>query len=119
MKMILLFVSMFFPSFVHSETDVIRPEQAIKYLDREKTVCGRVVSSKYGRYDPGQPTFLYFGKPYPLHSFGAIIPGKKSKYFGLDPGRQFTGKDLCVTGNIELYRGKAHIQLNNPSQIRR
>jgi len=80
------------------------------------TVCGVVASAHYAASARGQPTFLDFGKPHPNEEFTAVIFGDDRAKFG-QPER-LRGKRVCVTGTIELYRGKPEIILHDPRQLR-
>lgn len=56
--------------------------------------------------------------PYPDHVFTVVIWGENGDKFENPPERFFDGKTIYVTGKIETYRGKAQIEVRDPSQIR-
>ena len=80
------------------------------------TVCGVVAGAKYAEQIRGGLTFIDFGKPYPDATFTAVIfPGDRAK-FGT-PEKTVQGKDICVSGKVELYQGKPQIVLKDPKQL--
>ena len=63
-----------------------------------------------------QPTLICFDHYYPHQSFTAIIWGKDRSKFGT-PETTLNGKEICVSGVIEEFQGKAQIVLRNKSQL--
>ena len=57
-----------------------------------------------------------FDKPFPNHTFTGFIAGENRAKFGT-PEKDLLGKDLCLTGKIQDYRGKPKIVLTDPEQI--
>jgi DNA/RNA endonuclease YhcR with UshA esterase domain len=94
----------------------LTPEEAPGHIGENATVCGMVVSGMYAAQSRGQPTFLNFGKPYPNQPFTAVIWGSDRSKFGM-PETSLRGKQVCVTGQIRLYRGKAEVILSDPNQV--
>jgi hypothetical protein len=92
------------------------PEEAAKHVGETVTICGAVASAKYAGQARGGPTFLDFGKPYPNAIFTALILGSDRAKFGT-PEKGVQGKQVCVTGQIQLYQGKPQIILNDPKQL--
>ena len=71
-------------------------------------MCGPVASAKYATETRRQPTFLNLDRAYPNHVFTALIWGSDRSAFPYAP-EGLQGKRICVTGVIELYKGKAEI----------
>lgn len=94
----------------------LMPSQAASHVGQTATVCGVVVSAHYAAGARGQPTFLNLGRAYPREDFTAVIWGEDRAAFG-DPERAFLGKDICVTGVIQLYRGEPEVFLHRASQL--
>jgi hypothetical protein len=92
------------------------PEDAAKHVGETVTICGQVASAKYAGQARGGPTFLDFGKPYPNAIFTALILGSDRAKFGT-PEKGVQGKQVCVTGQVQLYQGKPQIILNDPKQL--
>lgn len=101
-----------------AEEQFINPTDAEKYLGKEKTVCGVVVSATYASGTQGQPTFLYLDRPYPNQIFTVVIWGMDRKTFNNPPEVFYKGKTICVTGKIKSYKVGPEIMVNDPSQIK-
>jgi hypothetical protein len=95
----------------------ITPEEAINHIGKVATVCGHVVSTHYATRSRRQPTFLNLNRPYPNHVFTVLIWGKDRPKFSSAPEIYFRNKRICVTGNIERYKGIPEIIVSDPYQI--
>jgi len=98
--------------------ETITAVEAQKYIGEAKTVCGKVVGTKYSTKSKRQPTFLNLDQPYPKQIFTVLIWGADRGKFGKPPEVFFNGKDICVTGRIESYKGKPEIIVSDPGQIK-
>jgi hypothetical protein len=76
-----------------------------------------VASAHFANRTTGQPTFLNLAKPYPNQVFTAVIWGSDRSKFGT-PETSLNGKQVCVTGRIELYRGKPEIVVHDTNQLK-
>src|SRR6202162_3378708 len=83
----------------------LSPEEAAKHVGENAPICGLVPPAKYAAQARGGPTFFDFGKPYPNATFTALILGNDRAKFGT-PEKALQGKQVCVTGQIQLYQGK-------------
>lgn len=95
----------------------ITPLEAAAHIGDVANVCGYVASTRYlprGR----RPTFLNMGRPYPDQDFTVVILGVDRTKFGEAPERAFRDKDICVTGRIEVYRGKPQIVVREAGAVR-
>lgn len=95
----------------------VAPVEAIKHVGESATICGRVASAHFAAASRGAPTFLNLDKPYPQQVFTAVIWGDSRPRFSYPP-EALEGRDICVTGTISSYRGKAQIEVSDPSQLR-
>ncbi len=96
--------------------DHISAAEAAGKIGKRETVCGRVANAKYAATAHGQPTFLDFDRAYPAMVFTAVIWGSDRKRFN-EPPESLQGRDACVTGTIELYKGEPQIIVRDPSQL--
>jgi DNA/RNA endonuclease YhcR with UshA esterase domain len=96
--------------------DMVRAHDAIRYAGEYAIVCGVIVGAKYLKDSKGAPTFLNFDKPYPNHDFSAVIFGKNRKNFKLKP-ETLTGHEVCVAGKVQVYKGKAQIEVVKEIQL--
>ncbi|MEM7819253.1 MAG: thermonuclease family protein [Candidatus Aenigmatarchaeota archaeon] len=94
--------------------DVIDACDAIKYVNEEKTVKGKIVD---GYKSVTNTVFLNFEKPYPNQCFTAVIFSYDLKKFPENPQNYYEGKIVKISGKIKEYKGKPEIILSNMSQI--
>ncbi|MGH7083677.1 MAG: hypothetical protein ACREFN_01620 [Acetobacteraceae bacterium] len=87
--------------------------QAASHVGQTSTVCGKVASVYTSRRGA---TFLDFGADYPIESFTAVIFGSARAGFGQLGGLR--GQQVCVTGSIDLYRGRPEMILRQPGQLK-
>jgi hypothetical protein len=106
----------FTASALAARAETLTPDDAARHAGETATVCGVVAGAKYAAQIRGGLTFIDFGKPYPDATFTAVIfPGDRAK-FGT-PEQGLAGKQVCVTGKIEMFRGKPQIVLSDPKQL--
>jgi hypothetical protein len=98
------------------ENKKIPASQAAQHIGEHATVCGSVESARYLANSRGKPTFLNIGKAYPDQDFTVVIWSEDRAKFG-HPEDRLIHKHICVSGQIELYRGKPQIVAKNESQI--
>jgi len=91
---------------------VVLDSQAASHVGQMVTVEGTVASVHTTRTGT---TFLNFGAAYPNQTFTAVIFRSAASRFP-DP-QQWSGKEVRVTGQVRLYRGKPEIILEEPSQV--
>jgi hypothetical protein len=96
--------------------NTLTPDQAPEHIGEPATVCGVVVSTRYATGTKGQPTFLNLDRSYPHQVFTVVIWGSDRPKFGT-PEIALMGKDVCATGTIQSYRGKAEIIATDPRQL--
>jgi hypothetical protein len=99
-----------------AHAEPVSPEDAAKHVGQTATVCGVVAGAKYAAQVRGGLTFIDFGKPYPNAVFTALIFASDRAKFGA-PEKTLQGKQVCVTGQVRLYKGQAEIVLTDPKQL--
>jgi hypothetical protein len=90
---------------------------AMEYVGQTATVCGVVASARYSARTKARPTFLNLDQPYPRQVFTVVIFGDERPKFG-QPEITFKDKRKCATGQIEMYRGKPEMILNDQAMLR-
>lgn len=84
------------------ETPVYTDTEAGQHVGETATVTGKVFSvSTSGK----GTTFLNLGDRYPRHTFGAVIFASKQADVG--DVKQYEGKEVALTGRIELSRTRS------------
>ena len=94
----------------------IHSSEVANYVGAELSVCGFVAETQYDQAADGKPTFLYFGKPSPDHTFTAVIyDDVRSKFRGLEV--RYRLRNICVSGKIEKSPTSIRMVLTDPKQI--
>lgn len=91
--------------------------QAGEHVGETVTVCGVVLDTKYLSDSQRKPTFLNFDKPFPHHTFTAVIVNEARAGFAEAPEVAFKGKKVCVTGVIKISHSRPEMEVTNASQI--
>jgi DNA/RNA endonuclease YhcR with UshA esterase domain len=107
--------SLLWAAIAYAQTQISASE-AKKHVGERATVCGRVASARYAMKSSGSATFINLDRAYPNQIFTIVIWGSDRQKFG-DPETSFSGKRVCVSGEITLYRGAAETTVHEPSQI--
>jgi hypothetical protein len=101
---------------ITASTATLSTDEASSHVGETATVCGAVASAHYAAHSRGKPTFLNLDKPYPHEVFTVVIWGSDRTKFGT-PETVLSGKQICATGAIQLYRGRPEIILHEPGQM--
>jgi hypothetical protein len=78
---------------------------AKNHIGEQATVCVLVASKRVASQSQGTPTFVDLDKSYPNQSLTVLVWERDQGNVGPLPG----SGQLCVTGRIVQYRGKAEI----------
>lgn len=116
MKSITFFIVLVWSVLAYGQNSITAAE-AKNHIGENATVCGQVESTHYAFRARGQPTFINLDKPYPSPIFTIVIWGSERPKFGT-PEEKYSGKHICVTGRISLYRGAPETVASEPSQIK-
>jgi hypothetical protein len=95
----------------------LTPAEAAQAIGHKATICGVVASVHFAMSSHGSPTFVNLGEPYPNEPFQIVIWGDDRPGFSPAP-ESWQGKNICVTGNVRLYKGIPEIIARSPDQIR-
>ena len=91
--------------------------QAATHIGEKATVCGVVYGGFYAKNSRGQPTFVNLDGDYPNQKFTIVIWGENRHKFDA-PERAWRGKNICVKGYIDSYRGVPQIVVDTLSQLK-
>ncbi len=115
MRRLTIFVTALFLSLnsaVPALAGEIAPREAMLHVGEQSTVVGTVAQVSRSR---GGTTFINFGGRYPDHIFYAVI---FKKYAGRFPDiSSIQGRQVAISGEVQLYKGKPQIILFSPSQL--
>ena len=90
------------------------PEEAAKHIGEVATVEGKVFSVFISK---NSNAFLNMGGDYPNQAFTAFMPIKSADIELISNAKQYEGKNVAVTGKIQLYKGKPEIVVTRKAQI--
>jgi len=97
------------------------PKGTINTVDAEKfnrqkaTVCGTVVAVKVLKDSKG--IIFNLDQKFPNHIFSFTIWKTNVVNFSYEPSVVLMNRKICVTGNIEMYRGKPTMELKNEKSL--
>ena len=95
----------------------IKCEDAKKHIGETISVCGKVYSGSFLEKSKTKPTLLNMGAAYPDQMLTILVPLEYRKNFSVKPEDFFIDKEICVTGKIIDYKGRAEIIISSPSEI--
>ena len=102
---------------VEAPANYVRTVEAHKYIGDVKTVCGKVIESRFASSSRGHPTLLNIDRPYSDPLFTIVIGGNDRINFDSPPEVYYLYESICVTGLIQSQEGVAQIEINYPKQI--
>ncbi len=87
------------------------------HVGKTITICSKVQSTFVTKGEK-KTTYINFGKPYPNNTFTAVIFETDLKNFKYIPSEVLSDKNVCITGKVELYKGKPQIIVKKEEQIK-
>ena len=90
--------------------------QAAAYMGSTVTVCGEVKSAMRDTLGKKAGTLLAMCLPYPHQPLMVVIKDETLPLFPYD-ATTWPGKQVCVTGTIELLGGRPYISVRKRNQI--
>ena len=102
---------------VEAPAGYVRAIEAHKYIGDVKTVCGKVVESRFVSSGRGHQTFLSIDRPYSNPLFLIVILGNDRINFDSPPEVYYLYESICVTGKIRSQEGVAQMEIKYPKQI--
>jgi len=94
------------------EIDVTK---ASEYEGKLVHICSKVYSTKV--LDSNGMTFLNVGADYPESPLTIVIYKDSLGNFDFKPDEYYKSKNICISGKIKIYKGKAEIILNSKHEI--
>ncbi|MEO8763410.1 MAG: hypothetical protein ABI416_03945 [Ginsengibacter sp.] len=93
----------------------IKVNDAKNHVGETVRICTKIYGGKYLEKDT--LTLLNAGGNYPGAPLTIVIRAGAAKEFSSNPLVYFKGKDICVTGKIELFKEKPQIVIITKSQL--
>ena len=99
-----------------AEIITIKIEDATNHIGERVKICTKIYGTKYNENSKA-PTLLDAGADYPNNPLTLVIWTDKRANFKNPPEVFYKGKNICVTGKLELYKGKAEMIVTKEEQI--
>ncbi len=103
-----------FTTFAQNE---IKVDDAKNHPGESVKICTKIYGGKSIINSRDTLTLLDVGKPYPDAPLRLVIKGQAQNEFTGDIVKYYSGMNVCVSGKIELYKGKPEIQITKKAQI--
>lgn len=87
------------------------------YEGKTITVCSKVQGTFVTKGEK-KTTYINFGKPYPNNTFTVVIFESDLPNFKYTPSEYLKDKQVCLTGKVEIYKGKPQIIVKKEEQIK-
>lgn len=100
----------------HSQTK-IKLEEISQHIGDSVQVSGKIFSGKWLQGATNRPTLLNMGALYPNQLLTVVIWGKDRMNFDYPPDKELIGKEVRLTGKLELYNSKPQLVLYSQEQV--
>lgn len=117
MKHVLVLALIFCGAFTAQAQTKIKLEDISKHVGDSVEVCGQVAGGRYLQSAQGSPTLINVGGQFPNQLLTVVIFGEFRGQFPASPETNWVGKEICVTGKVELYKEKPQIVVRSASQV--
>lgn len=111
-KLLFLLLLGFTVNTAKSQT-LILAKDADQYIGKSVSVCDSVYSTK--TFD--NVSLINLGAAFPKETLTLVINKEDKAKFTTEPASMFLGNNICVTGVITEFKGKAQIVITDPKQI--
>jgi hypothetical protein len=104
-------------STILSAQTKITPDEAAKHIGDSVTVCGKIFGGRYFDRSDNKITLLNMGAAYPQSPLTILIEADSRKNFSNKPEEFYVEKEVCITGMIKEFKGKAEIIVAKEAEI--
>ena len=108
-----IIVSLFFAKASWASEPIISDSEASQYVGKNVSVKG-IIANVY--ISQKGNIFLNFGRPYPNHTFAAVVFAADSQKFK-NP-KIYEGQTVIIKGMVQVYKGRPEIILKSADQIK-
>jgi hypothetical protein len=113
--LIIIFCLTTFSAFAQMQ---IKIEDAGNHAGDSVKICNKIYGGKYLESAKNSPTFLNVGGNYPDALLTLVIWNDTRKLFKKPPEEYYKGAQVCITGRIQIVKGKPGIIVSSPNQIK-
>ncbi|MDB5193562.1 MAG: hypothetical protein JWQ96_3125 [Segetibacter sp.] len=92
-------------------------EEAANRIGDTVTICSKVFSTHY-KDKSNEATFIFLGAPQPNAPLMLVINADKRKFFDYRPEKDLLNREICVTGRLDLVKGKPQITVWKQDEIK-
>ena len=114
-NLLLLIFSICFMQIAFSQT--VPLDSVANYVGKTITVCSKVIGTYVSKGEK-KNTYLNFGKPYPNSTFSVVIFDSDLPNFKYNPSEFLKDKNVCIIGNVKIYKEKSQIIVSKEEQIK-
>ena len=100
----------------HSQTK-IKLEEVGQHIGDSVQVSGKIFSGRWMQGASNRPTLLNMGALYPNQLLTVVIWGKDRMNFDYAPDKELIGKEVRLTGKVELFKDKPQLVLYSQEQV--
>ena len=112
--MVLIFCCLTFSAFAQKEINV---NDAKNHGGEQVKICTKIYGGKSIVNDRDTLALLDAGAAYPAAPLRVVIKGAPLREFKGDILQYYKDKVICISGAIEMYKGKPEMQITERSQI--
>ncbi len=116
MKSILILIFSFTVSSSFAQKE-IKIDDAKNHPGETVKICTKIYGGKSILNARDTLTLLDAGQPYPDAPLRLVIRGQAQREFTGDIVKYYKGMDVCISGQIKLYKGKPEIEVTDKAQI--
>jgi hypothetical protein len=116
MTRFLMFVLFLFPAFNISAQEIIPIDSVSIYIGKTVTVCDTVAGTFVTKGEK-PVTYLNLGADYPNTKLTIVIFQKDLQHFSFVPSDHYKNMNVCVSGEIGVYKERPQIVVMSPTQI--
>lgn len=114
-KSIFVLAGLFTTTFLSAQTQ-ISIDSVSAYIGKTVKVCDKVAGTYVTKGDK-PVTYLNLGDDYPNSKLTIVIFQKDLVNFPVKPSDHYKGMNVCVTGEVGIYKEKVQIIADKPEQI--
>ena len=96
---------------------VIRIEDVTKHIGDSVKICTKIYGGRFQIRFKDSPTYLEVGDDFPNQPLTIVIWKKDRDNFEDRPEMMYAYKDVCITGRLEIDKGKVQMVVTKPAQI--
>lgn len=104
------------PAAARAQARVVTPAEAAGMVGKAVTVCGRVAGTRFLERG-NRLTFLNFDRPFPEHSFTAVVLVSVRAQMRVPPEDRFLDQQVCVKGTVATFKEQPQIVVASLTQI--